>query len=186
MIGKDFTSAYRQSNYFDSDHAEAYPGQWHVSKTIGSTTRGVRHKGETGARAGGVGRAGVSREGRLTVSRHLGPSKPHVSTGISSNAGLLGSSSNPTNGPHHRAPNGRWTNPDRGRQLPITLVDEKTKQGVKPNYFEPTVYSKDLSDTHLRYDSMCAYTSKAQVHQDYAWNRSPGTMLRGSPTIPAP
>lgn len=178
----NFTSAYKIASYYESDHHERYPGQWQHSKTLTHTSRGVRQKGEPPVIPGGLNKnksGGSLREGRLTIKRHLGPSRPHTTTGLSSNAGLLGSTCNQDNGPQHVAPQGRWTNPDRGRQLPILLYDDKTKDGVRPNYFEPNVYCRDLSDSNLRYNSMSSYTHKAKPHEDFCWTRSPGTLMLG-------
>jgi hypothetical protein len=175
-----FTSAYRLASHFEGDHAEAYEGQWGHSKTITGTARGVRQAGERAVMASAPRRPGVAREGRTTVKRHLGPSRPHTTTGLMSNTADLGATSSATDGPHLKPPPGRWAQPDRGRQLPLVLVDHRTRDGVRAGFFEASVYGRDQSDAHTNFGSCNTWASKASSHgASAAWKRPPNTLLTG-------
>lgn len=182
-----YTSAHSLASHFEGDHLEAYEGQWAHSKTIAGTARGVRQAGERAATAGAPRRPGIVREGRTTVKRHMGPSRPSTTTGLMSNTADLGATTSATAGPQLCPPAGRWAPPDRGRQLPLVLADHATGDGVRAGFFEPSIYGRDQSDSHTNLGSCNTWASKANAHEKAAWMRTPNTLLTGvvySATVP--
>ena len=182
-----FTSAYRIASFYESDHAEAYEGQWQHSKTMAPTVRGVRQRGEVGPGAGGGRRAGVSREGRATVTRHAGPSRPQTTAGASmrSTAGgdgalstMQGNSTGSVTGAP--APRGSWVGPQVKRQLPAVLLDYGTQEGGRAPFYEGRVYNRDLATARRSVQSATAWKDLARGHESKAWVRSPNTGLHGS------
>jgi len=180
--GDLFTSAYRLATHFESDHLEQYEGQWAHTKTLAPTARGVRQQGEHAPVAGGVGLPGHSREGRNTVKRHLGPSRPGTTPGLYANTAgnTAGASVSVLEGPQRRPPPGRWSQPDRGRQLPVTLYDHMAKDGVRAPFFEAPVYARDQSDKSVNLQSMSHWGNFANAHEKHCWSRGPNTGLYGA------
>ena len=197
-----FTSAYRIASFYESDHGEAYEGQWQHSKTIAPTVRGVRQRGETGPGAGRGRRAGVSREGRATVTRHVGPSRPQTTAGasmrsrsssnsVASGDGQLSTVQGNATGAitGAPAPPGRWAGPQVTRQLPAVLLDYGTQEGGRAPFYEARVYNRDLATARRSVQSATAWKDLARGHESKAWVRSPNTGLHGSvyaATVPRP
>jgi hypothetical protein len=176
--GPAFTSAYKVATFYESDHLESYEGQWQHSKTIAPTARGVRQSGEVGPGPGGGRRAGVSREGRATVTRHLGPSR--TTAGLLANAAEeTGSTLNAT-APVAPGPPGRWAAGQRGRQLPAVLLDYATQEGSRAPFYELRVYNRDLATSRRSVQSAVAWKDLARGHEARAWTRPPNTGMHGA------
>ena len=140
------------------------------SKTLAPTARGVRQNGENGTKPGGLWKTGIGR----TTEKIRGPSRPHLTRGFTANSSIfLTRKQSHQSIEHRKSLPGRWTSHDRGRRLPLVLYDRRTKDCVRPGFYEPCLYNKEFSHQNSNVNSCLSWKNMAIPHEKVTWMRIP-------------